>query len=253
MKMHVLSGGRLRMRANVYLPDADRGATIELPVSSVLLRHRLANVLFDTGCHPSVAENAQERWGGMAKVITPIMGPSDNVIAGLSALGLYPEDVDIVVNSHLHPDHCGCNEFFRKAEIIVHELELAAARASDSAIRGYIPREWVQPMPMRAVGAEHDLFGDGRIVLVPLPGHTAGMIGALVALDRSGAFLLASDAVSLRASLDRGIVPRNTWNADAFIGSLREIRRIEKAGATVVCGHDARQWENLRTGADAYD
>jgi N-acyl homoserine lactone hydrolase len=253
VKMHVLSGGRLRMRANVYLPDADRGATIELPVSSILLRHRQANVLFDTGCHPSVADQAQERWGGMAKVITPIMGPSDNVITGLSALGLCPEDVDIVVNSHFHPDHCGCNVFFRKAEIIVHDSELAAARALDSAIRGYIPCEWDHPMPTRAISAEHDLFGDGRIVLLPLPGHTPGTIGALAALDRSGAFLLASDAVSLRTYLDRDIVPRNTWNADAFIASLREIRRIEKAGATVVCGHDAGQWQNLRTGADAYD
>jgi N-acyl homoserine lactone hydrolase len=251
--MHILSGGRLRMRANVYLPDADRGATIELPVSSILLRHRQANVLFDTGCHPSVADSAQQRWGGMAKVITPIMGPSDNVIAGLSELGLLPEDVDIVVNSHFHPDHCGCNVFFRKAEIIVHDLELAAARAPDSALRGYIPCEWVHPMPMRAISAEQDLFGDGRIVLLPLPGHTRGTIGALAALDRSGAFLLASDAVSLRTCLDHDIVPRNTWNADAFIESLREIRRIEKAGATVVCGHDARQWQSLRTGADAYD
>jgi len=251
--MHILSGGRLRMRANIYLPDADRGATIELPVSSILLRHRQGNVLFDTGCHPSVAEDAQERWGGMAKVITPIMGPSDNVIAGLSALGLCPEDVDIVVNSHFHPDHCGCNAFFRNAEIIVHQQELAAARAPDSALRGYIPCEWAHPMPMRSIGAEHDLFGDGRIVLVPLPGHTPGTVAALVALDRSGAFLLASDAVSLRACLDRDIVPRNTWNADAFVDSLREIRRIEKAGATVVCGHDARQWQELRTGGDAYD
>ena len=251
--MHILSGGRLRMRANVYLPDADRGATIELPVSGILLRHRQANVLFDTGCHPSVADHAQERWGGMAKVITPIMGPSDNVIAGLSALGLCPEDVDIVVNSHFHPDHCGCNAFFRKAEIIVHDSELAAARARDSAMRGYIPCEWDHPMPMRAISAEHDLFGDGRIMLLPLPGHTPGTIGALATLDRSGAFLLASDAVSLRTCLDRDIVPRNTWNADAFITSLREIRRIEKAGANVVCGHDARQWQQLRTGVDAYD
>ena len=251
--MHILSGGRLRMRANVYLPDADRGATIELPVSSVLLRHRQANVLFDTGCHPSVAEDAQQRWGGMAKVITPIMGPSDNVMAGLSALGLCPEDVDIVVNSHFHPDHCGCNVFFGKAEIIVHDAELAAARAPDSAIRGYIPCEWDHPMPMRAISAEHDPPVAEQIVLLPLPGHTPGTVGALAALDRSGAFLLASDAVSLRAHLDRDIVPRNTWNADAFIASLREIRRIEKDGARVVCGHDAGQWQKLRTGADAYD
>jgi N-acyl homoserine lactone hydrolase len=108
-------------------------------------------------------------------------------------------------------------------------------------------------MPMETVSGERDLFGDGRIVLVPLPGHTAGSMGALAALDRSGQFLLAADAVSLRASLDRDIVPRNTSNAEALLASLTEIRKMEKGGATVLCGHDAQQWETLRKGADAYD
>ena len=104
MKMHVLSGGRLRMRKSIYLPEAGREETIELPVLSVLLRHAQGNVLFDTGCHPCVAEDAATRWGAMTKFITPIMGPNDNVLAGLSGLGLGAEDIDVVVNSHLHPD-----------------------------------------------------------------------------------------------------------------------------------------------------
>ena len=97
------------------------------------------------------------------------------------------------------------------------------------------------------------MFGDGRIVLIPLPGHTPGTTGALVALDRCGTFLLASDTVSLRATLDTGIIPKNTWNADALAKSLAEVRRIEARGATVLCGHDAAQWASLRKGADAYE
>jgi len=253
MKMHILPGGRLRMRKRVYLPDAGRDETIELPVSSVLVRHAQGNVLIDTGCHPSVAENAEARWGGMTKFITPIMGPNDNVLAGLSGLGLRAEDIDLVVNSHLHPDHCGCNAFFKKATVIVHALDLEAARAPDSLARGYLPIEWDHPLPMETISRERDLFNDGRIVLIPLPGHTKGSMGALVGLDRSGQFLLAADAVSLRASLDRDIVPRNTSNAEMFLKSLAEIRRLEKGGATVLCGHDAEQWETLRKGAQAYD
>jgi glyoxylase-like metal-dependent hydrolase (beta-lactamase superfamily II) len=241
------------MRKSVYLPDAGREETIELPVWSILLRHAAGNVLFDTGCHPSLAQNAEERWGGMAKFITPIMGPNDHVLAGLSALGLGAEDIDLVVNSHLHPDHCGCNAFFTRATVIVHALDLEAARAPDSLARGYLPIEWDHPLPMQTINGERDLFGDGRVVLLPLPGHTRGSTGALVALDRCGQFLLAADAVSLRASLDREIVPRNTLNAEMFLRSLAEIRRLERGGASVLCGHDAAQWETLRKGADAYD
>jgi N-acyl homoserine lactone hydrolase len=44
MKMHILSGGRLRMRKSIYLPDADPSETVELPVSSMLLRDARGNV-----------------------------------------------------------------------------------------------------------------------------------------------------------------------------------------------------------------
>ena len=105
----------------------------------------------------------------------------------------------------------------------------------------------------KPIDGERDLFADGRIVLIPLPGHTPGTTAALVALEKSGTFLFASDAVSVRATLDTGVVPRNTWNADALTKSLAEIRRIEARGATVVCGHDQAQWASLRKGTDAYE
>jgi N-acyl homoserine lactone hydrolase len=253
MKMHVLSGGRLRLRKAIYEPDAPRGETIDLPVSCILLRHRQGNVLFDTGCHPAVAENAEARWGGLVKIMQPIMQPGDNVINALAAIGLGCDDVDVVVCSHLHPDHCGCNTFFKRATFVIHAKELAAARAPDAEAAGYIAAEWEQPSPPQTIEGERDLFGDERIVLLPLPGHTPGTTAALVALEKSGTFLLASDTVSLRSTLDTGILPRNTWNAGALINSLAEVRRIEARGATVLCGHDHAQWQSLRKGAAAYE
>ncbi len=253
MRMHVLSGGRLRMRKNTYFPDADKSETIELPVSSILLRHTQGNVLFDTGCHPTIAENAEARWGGMAKFMTPLMGPKDNVIDDLGKLGLSADDIDVVICSHFHTDHCGCNTFFKKARFYAHKAEVEAAKASNAEAKGYLAIDWDQPMPMQCVETQTDLMGDGRIVLVPLPGHTPGTMGALVALDRSGAFLLASDALSIRESLDREIMPRNTWNADVCFRSFAEIRKIEADGARVICGHDDAQWQGLRKGVEFYD
>jgi N-acyl homoserine lactone hydrolase len=253
MKMHILSGGRLRLRKHIYFPDADRSETLDMPVSSILLRDTRGNVLFDTGCHPSVVQDAAARWGGLAKLIVPIMGPDDNVIAGLAALGLEPRDIDVVVCSHLHPDHCGCNEFFTKATVMVHARELDAVRAPNAADRGYVAADWDHPIPIEPLTGERDLFSNGRIVLIPLPGHTAGSLAALVALERTGAVLLASDTLSVRATLDTGILPKNTWNADALVKSLDEVRRIEASGATVICGHDAAQWATLRKGTDAYE
>lgn len=253
MKMHVLSGGRLQMKKRIYLPDADREALIDLPVSSFLLRHPQGNVLFDTGCHPTVATDAEERWGGLAKVMRPVFEPNENVIDQLKLLDIAAEDIDLVINSHFHSDHCGCNEFFRKSTVLCHQHELETANGPGAEQKGFLAVDWKQPMPIDTVDNEHDVFGDGRIVLVPLPGHTPGSMGALVGLDRSGTFLLAADAAPLATNLEREIIPRNTMDADAATRSMDEIRRLQTKGATVLHGHDQEQWEQLKKGADAYE
>src|SRR5215210_1315904 len=234
MKMHFLSGGRVRMRKATYIPEADRSETIELPVISALLRHPQGNVLFDTGCHPAVAEDPTSRWHGMEKIMTPIMPKGENVLTGLGAIGAAAEDIDVVICSHLHPDHCGCNAFFKRATVMVHAREIEAARAPDAVKMGFLAGEWDVDLPLDELSGERDVFGDGRIVLIELPGHTQGSIGALVALERDGTFLLASDTVSLRAPLDRDVAPRNTWNAEALGKSWQEVRCIEAGGATVI-------------------
>jgi N-acyl homoserine lactone hydrolase len=253
MTLHFLSGGRVRMRKATYDPSVPREETFEMPVSCTLIRHGQGNVLFDTGCHPSVADNPEARWGGLARLMTPVMPKGDHVVNSLKCIGVEPDDIDVVICSHLHPDHCGCNAFFKRATFVIHEKEVAAARAPEAEKSGYLAQEWDLPVKIDAFNGERDLFGDNRIVLLPLPGHTPGSTGALVALENSGPFLLASDTVSLRMTLDTGIIPRNTWNAEALAASLTEVGRIEKGGAKVICGHDAAQWDGLRKGLDAYD
>jgi N-acyl homoserine lactone hydrolase len=253
MKLNFLAAGRLRMRRSVFISDAGRGEMIDLPVMSALIRHRQGNVLFDTGCHPAVVDDAAAQWGALAKVMTPVMAASETLLPSLAGAGLGPDDIDMVVNSHFHTDHCGCNRFFRKATILAHVREVEAATAASNEMSGYVRADWDCGQPVETVNGEKDLFGDGAAVLVPLPGHTPGALGALVSLDRDGRFLLASDAVSLRQHLDTGAAPRNTWNVDEQLKSYEEVRRIEKSGATVICGHDDQQWQSLRKGRDGYE
>lgn len=253
MKMHILSGGRLRLRKSIYMPDAERAELIDLPVNCYLLRHPEGNVLFDTGCHPSTTTDAAGRWGSIAKAIVPISKPEENLIDQLALVGLQPNDIDVVVNSHFHSDHCGCNEFFKKATVICHAKELEAASELGAEKMGYLAVDWRHSLPTETITEQRDLFNDGRIVLLPMPGHTPGMTTALVGLDRSGSFLLASDAVALRANLDLDINPRNTWSPEHSSQSMSEIRKIENAGVTVLFGHDDEQWKGLLKGVEFYD
>jgi glyoxylase-like metal-dependent hydrolase (beta-lactamase superfamily II) len=136
---------------------------------------------------------------------------------------------------------------------MVHASEIEAAKAAGAEAAGYLRADWDHGQPVDPVNGDRDVFGDGRLVLIPLPGHTPGSMGAAVNLDRDGPFLLVSDAVSLRQNLDADTAPRNTWNADALLSSYGEIRRIERSGAIVICGHDDGQWQRLRKGAEAYE
>jgi glyoxylase-like metal-dependent hydrolase (beta-lactamase superfamily II) len=253
MKMHLLSGGRLNMRRSVYHPGAAREERIDLPVICALIRHAQGNVLFDTGCHPDTATDAAARWHGLEARMWPQFAADDTVIHQLPRVGLTADDIDVVVCSHLHTDHCGCNGFFRRATVIVHADELAAAQAEDAQAQGFFRADWDHGQPIETIAAPHDLFGDGTLTLLPAPGHTRGMTIAHVVLPASGAFVLASDAAPVAACLDQRYAPRNSWDADRTVATLDEIARLQADGATVVHGHDAAQWAAIRKGAEAFD
>jgi N-acyl homoserine lactone hydrolase len=252
MKMHLLPGGRLRARRGVDYPDAARDETVELPVSCALLKHPQGLVLFDTGCHPAVATDAASRWGSLAKFLTPLFTAADTLTAQLPLAGVAPDDIDVVVCSHLHPDHCGCNVFFPRATVLAQAAEITAATAENALSQGFLPVEWQLPTPIQPIEGERDLFGDGRITLLPMPGHTPGMMVAHVVLDGDGAFVLASDAVAVGAHLRQRYTPKNTWDHQRALASIDAIARLQAQGATVLFGHDAEQWATLRTGAAFY-
>jgi len=252
MTMHMLSGGRLRMRRGVYYPDAPRDETMDMPVSCALLRHPQGLALFDTGCHPSIVAGAEERWGSLSRFMAPVFAEPETLIAQLPLAGATPDDIDIVICSHLHPDHCGCNAYFPRATVIAQAAEVAAARADNADAWGYRTVEWELPNRLETIEGTHDLFGDGRVTLLPMPGHTPGMMAAHVVLDKDGAFVLGSDAVAVRAHLDERRAPKNTWNTDLAVASIMEIAALQRDGATVLFGHDAEQWATLKTGAAFY-
>ena len=207
-------------------------------MSCVLLRHAQGNVLFDTGCHPSVPDDPEARWGaGMVRIMQPIMKSGDNVIGALGGIGVSPDDIDVVVCSHLHPDHCGCNTFFKRATFIAHAREIEAARAPKAVEAGYLAAEWEQDAPIDAIDGERDLFGDGRIVLLPLPGHTPGTTGALVGARQIGrifarrptrsACARRSIPASFRAIPGTRNCSRNHWRRSGI--SKRTARRSSAA------------------------
>jgi N-acyl homoserine lactone hydrolase len=125
-----------------------------LPVEVHVIDHPDGRVLVDTGLtelHPAVAD------------LDPRLKP-------LSEWALDPASIDLVVNTHLHFDHCGGNHLFAGKPIHVQRRELDDARSLDD----YTIREWVEAPGVRYVPVDGELEILPGVRLVPTPGHTPG-------------------------------------------------------------------------------
>jgi N-acyl homoserine lactone hydrolase len=124
------------------------------PVYVHVIDHPDARVLVDTGMtelHPLVAD--------MDPRLTPL-NEQDFDLAG----------IDIVVNTHLHFDHCGGNCLFPGKPIYVQRQELGDARSQDD----YTIREWVDAAGLEYVPVDGELEPIPGLRLLPAPGHTRG-------------------------------------------------------------------------------
>ena len=122
-----------------------------MPVYVHVIDHPDGRVLVDTGMtelHPLVAD------------LDPRLEPLD----------LDPAGIDIVVNTHLHFDHCGGNHLFAGTPIYVQRQELEDARGED-----YTIPEWVDAPGVRYEVVDGPLELLPGLRLVPAPGHTRGM------------------------------------------------------------------------------
>jgi N-acyl homoserine lactone hydrolase len=146
-----------------------------MPVYIHVIDHPDARVLVDTGMtelHPAVDD------------LDPRLYP-------LSDADLDLAGIDLVVNTHLHFDHCGGNHLFAGRPIYVQRQELDDARS----LEDYTIREWVDPpgVEYRPVDGELELLPGLR--LVPAPGHTRGM--QVVVVETAGRPLVVGGDVAV--------------------------------------------------------
>jgi len=126
-----------------------------MPVYMHVIDHPDARVLVDTGMtqlHPLVAD--------MDPRLIPLSTQADFDLGS----------IDLVINTHLHFDHCGGNHLFSGKPIYVQRRELDDARTEDD----YTIREWVDPPKVQYVPVDGELELLPGLRLIPAPGHTPG-------------------------------------------------------------------------------
>jgi N-acyl homoserine lactone hydrolase len=253
-----MTGSRLKAFRSLR---SDRSEWHRFPIPAFLIEHPgVGLVLVDTGLHASVAVDPKQNLGPLlGRLYTIEMEPEQTIAAQLRALGIAPDDIKIVVMTHMHMDHTSAISDFTEATYVLGEGEWGAFSAPRSTFHGYIKKHAAVAVEFREVvydtrvvdsystfGRSFDLFGDGSVRLVYTPGHSRGHQSVVLRLKNREA-LLAGDAVYALATLEherRGLFldDEHTWRR-----SLRELQlyRRENPDALVIASHDHERWPEL--------
>ena len=232
---------------------------IPVQMRSLLIQSSAGLILVDTGQGDKIS--AKER---------RIFGMDDGnrrLAADLHRAGFSPEDVDIVLMTHLHADHAGgCTHWsdpadpeseavpsFPNARYLIQRLEMAEAAFPNERTRGtYFPDNWE---PLRRTGQLELVDGDQALArgvrTATVPGHTAS-IQVVWVEDGGESLLFLGDACSWAAHLDRlAWVPSFDLDPMRSIEGKRNLRReAEEKEALLVFQHDGQVVTGrLRAGA----
>jgi glyoxylase-like metal-dependent hydrolase (beta-lactamase superfamily II) len=198
---------------------------IPMVLNCLLVRSQGLTILIDTGLGDKLSEDAALQWG--------LEREGGGLIGNLASLGVAPEDVDIVINTHLHADHCAGNTrlidgeirpVFPRAEYWVQRMEWAEASHPDERTRGtYFKQNFA---PLLTQGRLKLLHGDTRVTdgvhCVVTPGHTRGHQSVLLQ-DGDWKGLFVADMASYGVQM-----ARTSWLTAYDVYPLENIRTKQR-------------------------
>jgi N-acyl homoserine lactone hydrolase len=177
--------------------------------------------------------------------------PDQNIVSQLAKAGVKPEEIDVVILTHLHWDHVGDVTKFPNAEFIVSQVELRFALDPTPAL--YVAYEALQigmePLFLKVMGRIKTV----EMKVIPLPGHTPGSIGVVVETEK-GPYVICGDAVPQYGNLEGApkehlpyLMSGIYTDMEAMWKSFERIDEIVKGDySKVIPGHDAKVFQKER-------
>ena len=247
VRLHVLDTGLIECEDfALFSPTSGPNVPKHLGVKSYLVVHPKGTLLWDTGIEDSVAQLPEGRPMGpgvVFKVPRTLRSQFDE-------LGLDPSHIDYLAISHLHVDHLGNIELFRDATVLLQQAEFDAGYGPDAVKLRLVPETYAALDRDRIVTVddEHDVFGDGTVIITALPGHTPGHSGLIVKLRETGPVLLAADLSYSRRDFEAVQVRPTNFDVEASRNSVLKAQRIERElGAKAWLHHDPDCRDGQRT------
>ncbi len=184
---------------------------LEWPVHGFVVTHPGGAVLVDTGV------------GGPGQLLSDWRVVNRSVADALAELDMTPGDIGLVINTHLHFDHCGQNAVFKHAAFYVQRAEVSRAQRESRELY-----DWFDFMNARFELLDGDTEVLPGLAVITTPGHTVGHQSVLVQAADGAPDVLIGDAAytprQYQGPADQDLPPGQASDPAAWRDSLRRIR-----------------------------
>lgn len=252
-----------------------RWASMMFPALCGLLQHPTRGwILFDTGYSNHFIEATRQFPERMYRWITPLsLPPEETLLAQLQASGIAAGDIRHVVISHMHGDHIAGLRDFPNASFITmraeHETMQRKSRIGGllhAFLPALMPDDFAQrvmyvedtaghalPAECRPFERGYDIFGDGSMLAIPLPGHSRGQLGIVFRQRDDRQVFMVGDACWSNLSLQQDRPP--TWLARRIFDSAgdyaRTFHQLQQIAAhahspQLIPSHCVQTWNSYR-------
>lgn len=250
-RLYVLDCGTLiNNKPEDYNLKREEVKDTNMGVTCYLVIHPAGLLIYDTGLNDRLVgrplyENVLDGYGQIK---------FNTLIGQLADVGVTPANVDYLVLSHYHWDHVGNAGDFAGATWLVYQRDRdqmfnQAARATP----WFGQYAALERSKLRLLDGDHDVFGDGSVVIIATPGHTEGHCSLLVRLKNSGPILLSGDLYHYAEERDLNRMPEE----EKTLGTVESRQKVEtlvrKTGAQLWVGHSMELFRVVRKSPAWYD
>ncbi|OUR97247.1 hypothetical protein A9Q84_13050 [Halobacteriovorax marinus] len=236
-KLYVFECGKITVKdISLFSPGVDKGVEKKLTNSCYLIKHALGTLVWDTGLPDGLVKNKK----GLTKGAFHLK-KMRTLTSQLKEIGVEPSSVDYVAFSHFHFDHTGNANLFKNSKLIIQEVEFNAAFGKDAAKMGFKPKSYNKLNQATAikVNGDHDVFGDGQVIIKSAPGHTIGHQVLFIDLYKKGPIVLSGDLYHFTKNRKNRRVPSFNYNKKQTLHTMDLIENfVNNTGAEFWIQHD---------------
>ena len=236
LRLYTLDCGELVADQTPFGSEGEyAGQTADMVVTCFLIRHPNGDLVWDAGLPDSISllPGGQEIPGG--KLTVPVTLQSQ-----LNDLGVPPEEVEYFAFSHSHFDHVGNANLFAESTILTQQSEVDFMFGAGVEM-GVVFPQLVEPLrdaDIVTYDQDYDVFGDGRVTIVPATGHTPGHAVLRLDLENAGVIWLSGDLYHFEQSRAEQIVPAFNFSKPDTLAAMAAIEaRIEADNGRLVIQH----------------